>query len=340
MGLLNGETVVQGDFVTTSAGAGDSGKAPKLGSEGYLSETFFKRSFKFGGDGSDGALTITSGATNIDLGSAQVVIKNYSSISITGTGSLTFSNPHANGTVVILKSVGNVTLTSSTAPMINASALGAIGGTGVSVGASSQSDGSNGTDGKCFTFLPTTNKGTNDGATASAATIAYPSTYLSLLASKYPTAFVAAGGASGAAKAGTTSTATSSNGGRGGGTLFIECAGALNFTTASGISVAGGSPSAASFTGSNYNVFGSGGGAGGFFCMRYNSLTSASGTVTTSGGTGNTGFAAGSTPTGTRYSGGSGANYQAGNAGSFSPGASGANGPAGLSIIEKNTEFS
>jgi len=40
MGLLTGQTVAQGDFVSTSAGAGDSGKAPKLNGSGVLSDTF------------------------------------------------------------------------------------------------------------------------------------------------------------------------------------------------------------------------------------------------------------------------------------------------------------
>src|SRR3990167_4955663 len=54
----------------------------------------------FGGDGSDGTLAITSGTTTISCGSAKVLTKNYSSISITGTGVLAFSNPHASGSMV------------------------------------------------------------------------------------------------------------------------------------------------------------------------------------------------------------------------------------------------
>src|SRR5277367_6704134 len=41
---------------------------------------------KFGGNGADGALTVTSGTTTINCANAAVVVKNYSSISITGTG--------------------------------------------------------------------------------------------------------------------------------------------------------------------------------------------------------------------------------------------------------------
>jgi hypothetical protein len=41
MGLLNGEAIGEGDFITTSAGAGDSGKAPKLNASGKLDPSFF-----------------------------------------------------------------------------------------------------------------------------------------------------------------------------------------------------------------------------------------------------------------------------------------------------------
>ena len=37
--------------------------------------TDITNNFKFGGDGSDGTLTVTSGITTIDLGSLQSVIK-------------------------------------------------------------------------------------------------------------------------------------------------------------------------------------------------------------------------------------------------------------------------
>ena len=60
--------------------------------------------FGYGGSGSDGALSISSGTTTIALGGARVVVKNYTNISITGTGDLAFSSPHADGTTIILKS--------------------------------------------------------------------------------------------------------------------------------------------------------------------------------------------------------------------------------------------
>jgi hypothetical protein len=50
--------------------------------------------FKFGGTGADGALSVSSGNTNIDAAGAAILVKNYTSISITGTGSVTLINPH------------------------------------------------------------------------------------------------------------------------------------------------------------------------------------------------------------------------------------------------------
>ncbi len=79
----------------------------------------------YGGNGTDGALSISSGTTNIDLGGADYFVKNYSSISITGTGKLTFSNPATKGTIIIIKCSGNATITSSTIPAIDFSGLGA-----------------------------------------------------------------------------------------------------------------------------------------------------------------------------------------------------------------------
>lgn len=155
---------------------------------------------KFGGTGADGALSSSSGATNIDLGGAQVVIKNYTSISITGTGGLTFTNPHANGTIIIFKSQGNVTLTSSATPNIDLRNVGAIGAT--------------------------TRGGTS---------------------------------------------------GRGGGAFYMECAGALNFTSTINASGQDGTQS------TNQNGANAGGGKGSVMIL-YGTLTSASGTISVSNG--------------------------------------------------------
>ena len=91
----------------------------------------FNRAIRFGGDGSDGAQEISSGVTDIDVGAAQIYILNYTTLSITGTGKLTFSNQHANGTIIIIRVQGDVTLTSSQTAMIGLVGIGATGGAAV-----------------------------------------------------------------------------------------------------------------------------------------------------------------------------------------------------------------
>lgn len=233
---------------------------------------------KFGGTGSDGALSIASGATNIDLGSALLVVKNYTSISITGTGSLTFSNPHANGTIIILKSQGNVTLTSSTAPMIDVSGMGASGG----AGSTTTAPGSAGSIGQSSidASLPGGTGGAGSGSPAAGGGNALQ-TLITFFFKFYKIACGSGGGGGGG-----TGLPSGGTGGRGGGGLVIECGGAWNFTTASGISVAGKNGTAGS--GSDESG-GAGGGGGGIFLAIYNLLTANSGTITVSGGTGGLG---------------------------------------------------
>jgi hypothetical protein len=308
---------------------------------------------KFGGTGADGALTITSGATNIDLGNAAVVIKNYSSISITGTGSLTFTNPHTNGTTIILKSQGDVTLTSSAAPMINASGMGGAKVVGGSGGSGTFTDGSAGNNGKSIGLTPISNGG-GAGATGIAGPAGAKSsvdlslTQLnSLLLAKYPRAFIGAAGGTGSRQrlTGTTGNFTAGDSGAGGGCLIIECRGALNFTTTNGISVAGllATPNGSQGT-SDGNGFGSagGGGSGGYFLCSYNSLTANTGSVTVTGGTGGNHFAVGGGSSG-NSGGGGGNQLSAGNAGLFGSSTNGSktggDGASGVAEFIQNTEF-
>lgn len=273
---------------------------------------------KFGGTGSDGGLTITSGTTTIDLGNAAVTIKNYTSISITGTGKLAFSNPNANGSVVILKSQGNVTLTSSQAPMIDMSSMGAPGGSG---------DGVSGSAGNTFNFW-TTNFGIGGSAVtgnggAVPINTTYPATNFNSVFDKYPHVYVGAGGGSGGRNGG-----TSGDGGRGGGSLIIECGGAWNFTTSAGISIAG----AVGANSAGGNNGGGGGGGAGFFTALYTSLTTNSGTITATGGAGGNGSGAGGNDAG----GGGGGSYLAG---ANKSGVNGGAGGNGYSLVAKNTEI-
>jgi hypothetical protein len=243
---------------------------------------------RFGGNGSDGALSLSSGTTTINLQGLSTFEKNYTSISITSTGHLAFSNPHASGTLVILKSLGSVTLTCSIPPCIDLGGIGSAGGVGVVNTA--------GTDGTAATpyFLISSAGGSAGGSGAGNAVGGATSTSFTLnpiaianylsgttTVGKYGGLFWlgAGGGAGGSAGGG----ASGGNGGRGGGGLLIESAAAWNFTTTGGISAKGEN----GVTGAgSCNVGGGGGGGGGFVKVFYGSLTANSGTIVTTGGTG------------------------------------------------------
>lgn len=290
---------------------------------------------KFGGTGVDGALSITSGTTTISAASAQTVVKNYASISITGTGALAFSTPHANGTTIILKSQGNVTLTSSATPMIDASGMGAIGGVGVS--GSGVIAGNDGSDGIGYAFFKNNHAVVATNTAGAAATVIPPSSaVLSQYSALYPWLVPGSGGSS-AALSGGTGSYHSGNAGRGGGALVIECGGAWNFTTTNGISVAGTNPATSGVdSAGNSGVGGSSGGSGGTFIGLYNTLVSNSGTVNKAGGTGavtaplTSGSSGGAPSGGSLTNAGSAGTSQAANV------KSGADGATGYSLIESN----
>lgn len=163
---------------------------------------------KFGGDGSDGALGV-SGTTNLDAASANVLLKNYTSISITGT--LGLSNRATDGSILILKSQGDVTISGT----IDLYGDGAIAET-------------NGYD-----IIDATDhfSTTISGGTQITENLWY---YTSLEAFDLYHRFIGvhcgsggADGADGHRDAG--GDAVGGIGGRGGGAVIIECAGALDF---------------------------------------------------------------------------------------------------------------
>ncbi len=298
----------------------------------------------FGGDGSDGALAITSGTTTLSFGGNPFLVKNYSSVSITGTGALSTSNPATLGSALILRSKGNVTLTSSATPMIDCSAMGGAGG--ASVGPStSYTNGNTGTNGTVVSFASNAGTGglsSGGGQTAGSggsATLSNSSlsTPFTVIANRYPLAICGSGGGSGAITAGGGSAATSGSGGRGGGCLIVECAGFWNFTTSNGISVAaanGGTSNDSSGTGAG----GGGGGSGGFCLGLYNSLTANSGTVKVTAGTGGNNGTSGTQSAG----GGGGGFLTAGSAGAVSAvsaAKTGGDGAVGLASISSNNVF-
>lgn len=300
----------------------------------------------FGGDGSDGALALTSGTTTIDLGSATFFERNYSSISITGTGHLAFSNPAAGGTFIVLRSQGNVTLTCSPAPCIEVSGLGADGGAGAA-GAVNNSNigGTSGTAGNAYHLFKTNAGvgGTTAAGTAGAVpTVIAPSSFSSTTLVRYGGQFwVGAGGGGGGCVSGGSVTCSGGDGGKGGGGLLMEVGGALNMTTTNAIMANGDNGGTGAMSGSGEHA-GGGGGAGGFVMVLYNLLTSASGTISVSGGTGgnsnSTNFS-----NGTIYGGGGAATgYTAGSAGtdqSSSGAKTGGDGASGVQIIKKNSDI-
>ncbi len=305
-GAPNASTTVKGIVQEATDAQVRAGTATgSTGARLYVNPaSIFTSVLKFGGTGSDGALTISSGTTTIDLANASLVTKNYTSISITGTGKLAFTNPNTNGTIIILKAQGNVTLTSSTVPCIDASGLGGAGGTGGTAG----NDGSSGTAGRTsfmFNTIPPgllSVGGTHGNGGTAPITTGITNIKTVLLGpgsgggggSGKSNGGGAGGGASlinngvnGSDDGGNSGTGSGGDGGNGGGALYIECGGTY---TASGTLTAAGINGSAGVGG---GVGGGGGGAGGTIIIYYNILGSNTGTYTISGGTGGAGASLG-----------------------------------------------
>lgn len=263
----------------------------------------------FGGTGEDGALTLTTGTTTINLAGATVVEKNYSSISITGDAAIEFSNPAAGGSIVIFKSQGNVTHTSSKQIyLVGVGSASGIGGTGTpggsgaggGGGASATADGAAGDNGDNIgaTGAPTvgtafgrwlfnalsaqvslsgggiSSGGTCNGTAAPAGAGPVIATTNSIPA--YLRAYVMPGTGGGGGCPGTGG--NGADGGRGGGALYVEVGGALNITGA--INATGGTSATVSAATKGCG----GGGGGGSIQIIYNYLTANSGTYSVAGG--------------------------------------------------------
>lgn len=276
---------------------------------------------KFGGTGADGALNVTSGTTNVDLGNAAVVTKNYTSINISNGATLGFTNPHASGTVIIIKCQGDVTIVGT----IDASGMGSSGGT---------PSGNAGTAPTAFYFHGSdtmygagglaAGAGQSTGGPVPTNSLPFITTTTTKLNSRTIYLVCGAGGGSGASNG----TDAGGAGGRGGGTLLIQCGGSLNFTGT--ISVAGAAGSSTTSAGGRAGSGAGGGGGGGMLLVLYNSLTANSGTVNANGGNGGDSTAAGTTgnPGGGGAGGGS-VNGAGGNGAATTAGGAGNNGIAG-----------
>ena len=264
----------------------------------------------FGGDGSDGALNVTSGTTTIDLGGEQVVVKNYTSINIESGATVDFSNPATGGTIIFFKSQGNVTIE------------GTLDATGVGAGPNEASNlqitetdhsGEDGDNGEG------SGSGDPDGANGTDATGGSQLDYYELLmltddeVYKFerkslqfetsagvgePTAGTSGGTGGGSNPGGAGGAAGVS--GVNGGLLFIECAGALDFTgliDVSGTDGTDGSDGTQGDGDGNETAGGGGGGGGaggtggngGYAIILYNVLIADSGTIDSSGGDGGDG---------------------------------------------------
>lgn len=261
---------------------------------------------KFGGDGSDGALLVQNGVTTtIDLATSSVVTKNYTSITITSTSTLGFIQPAPTGTIIILRSqgacniAGTIFATSTggngapqaafnTAGAVGSSSIDfyvahgggggtVVGGDGGGGGGSSYSDGV---------------IGSASGGTAGAAGKMYAGSAF-YKTQNFRAIRVAPGSGGGGGGGGSNAgSAKGGAGGIGGGGLYIECAGAWNFTgTITTAGQVGGNGDSTAVLNANAGGGGGGGAAGDIFVL-YGSLTADSGTYTTTGGAGGSGGAA------------------------------------------------
>lgn len=363
-GNTNASTSVRG--IVQEASATDITAGNSIGSTGarlFVNPSSVAFS-KFGGTGADGALSVTSGVTTIDLGGAAVFVKNYTSVSITGTGSVAFSNPHANGTIIIIKSQGACTLTTS-GVAFDTRGMGAAGGAGgaaTSQGTSGNTpNGAFGTD--AAVSAATAGGYNNSPSTAPGGAALTANYYFTSTVQQYRKSLILVCGSGGSGGGGATNT-TGGAGGNGGGALYIECRGAWNFTTGS-INTSGNNGVKGGNDGTGTAAAGGGGaGSAGMMVALVGSITANSGTVTCSGGvggaggdaTGSTGVSGGggggagsiNAAGGTcawNAAGGAGAGTGAGGAGSSGKDGSGSGSAGGASggnmggYVAVNTEF-
>ncbi len=168
----------------------------------------------FGGDGSDGALTVASGATTtLNLTGSSTKVFNYTSIVATGT--IAFSNPHASGTVIILKSQGNVMISGTI--QATSSVLGGSGG-GVS------GNGGNGLNTGWLAVATSSRFGGQGGSGADVARGGFQGWSIN----GYSLGFALDVGSGGGGGSGDTT--GGGGGGSGGGAILIEVNGSFNFT--------------------------------------------------------------------------------------------------------------
>jgi len=255
----------------------------------------------FGGDGSDGPLDLTTDTT-IDLGGAAVFIKNYTYINIPSGVTLSFTNPHDNGTIIIFKSQGDVTISGT----INLKNIGGRGGNGgfiqcynstrhgiLSDGGGYLGSGGGGARLGCYNWHMAfggagggnkTNGGNGElSGVVKVAGYVFGITPGNALPPLRLGIILPGGGGSGGVVSGAEESwnVAYGNGGRGAGALKIECNGSLNFT---GNINADGSPGES--VSESRMAAGGGGGAGGSVWIQYKNLIANTGTISVNGGNG------------------------------------------------------
>lgn len=285
----------------------------------------------FLGDGSDGALNVTSGTTTIDISSAKVIVKEYTSINISAGATLAFSNSASTGSGIIFKSQGACTV----AGTVDGTSTGGANGTGETSGTGNGTDGANG-----ISIMKTADGG-NEGS-HNATSVGAAGTFADIVSSistvttsfdlmRFPFAVIGAGGGGGS---GAGTNAVGGAGGDGAGLIIMQCA-SLDFSGTINFSGQNGSDGSGS-SGSSKSGGGGGGGAGTVIVL-YDTLTANTGTVSVSGGTGgNTGP---NGDGGTAYGAGGGGSWTSGIIGTTSTGTgakTGGNGGDGLSYILQN----
>ncbi len=290
------------------------------------------------GDGSDGALNVTSGTTTLSFASASYLEKNYSSVNVSVGATLAFSNPHANGSVAVIRTYGACTI----AGTLNLSAMGAAGGAGGVDGSNpaqgrTGNNGNNGND-SCQPTATSLAGNFGKGGNANAddlggtggAQVAAMGTgfyqYFFKIGNRLRSGLAGAGGGGGGAGGNTngnygsnTTMGDGGNGGAGGGGLILlvggNCtlSGTLNL---SGVTGSNGTNGTSTDVGGGG---GGGGGAGGRGVVIYRGTLSDTSTKTVSGGGAGTG----------------GSNY---NSGTWqTSGIGGGGGSGGASVINNST---
>lgn len=280
---------------------------------------------KFAGDSSDGSKTV-SGDESLDFNNANVLIKNYSDLTIDVTKTLSATNVPSDGGVMYLKVFGDCTINGTIDMSGEGGDLGAakadgtggyrttlfdasdhFGGQG---GTATDGSGGGGGGGGHQTIgdVGIVGTGTTPGAagTAGAALVAYAEHIDQNLKALF---FACGSGGGGGGDGAGVGPGEGGPGANGGGIVVIEVGGDLTFGASSTITVAGNDGSAGENSVNNGGG-GGGGGSGGQIYVLYNgTLTDGGVTATVSGGAKGKGGTGGADNGGDGGDGGAGDSY-------------------------------